>query len=136
MAKLSISCFENKFKKTDKHPDFTIHMKGEDGGFIKVGALWLKEDKNGGTYFAGTLNTDGDDYEQQDRAPKKKSFRRDERHDDRRAAPKKQGSWMDKFKRPDKEEPQDDQTDTEIDEEDEDEQEERPARKARRTTPF
>lgn len=52
--KHQIAIVPNKFKKTEKHPDFEIKLVS------KIGALWNKQNKSGGTYQHGVIEF-GDD---------------------------------------------------------------------------
>lgn len=45
---------KNKFKKTDKQPDYNISIKVDDA-FIAVGSAWIKDGK-GGKFFSCKLN--------------------------------------------------------------------------------
>jgi uncharacterized protein (DUF736 family) len=57
MEKTPISIFKNKYKKTDKHPDYKITLKIGDK-FMNYGALWIKETKNGEKFMGGFLEKD------------------------------------------------------------------------------
>lgn len=46
---------KNKFKKTDKQPDYKISFKAENDEFVEVGSAWIKDGK-GGKFFSCKLN--------------------------------------------------------------------------------
>ena len=46
---------KNKFKKTDKQPDYKISFMTEDKQFMEVGSAWIKDGK-GGKFFSCKLN--------------------------------------------------------------------------------
>ena len=46
--------FRNKYKESDKQPDYKMSTKdGEE--FVEIGACWLKEGKDGDKYFSCKL---------------------------------------------------------------------------------
>ena len=57
--------FKNKHKKEDKHPDYCIYQKDENGDIIKdhrgyqkqVGALWISKAANGTKYFSLSIDS-------------------------------------------------------------------------------
>lgn len=52
-----ISIFKNDRKEKDTHPDYRGVGLGLNGEKIKV-ALWLKKDRNGNTFMAGSMQPD------------------------------------------------------------------------------
>jgi len=50
-----ITIFKNKFKDSDKHPDYKGDGLGLDGNTIDI-ALWVKKDKNGDSFFSGRIH--------------------------------------------------------------------------------
>lgn len=43
----NFACFKNLNKKEDKHPDYTLSAKLEDGTYINVGSGWIKDGAKG-----------------------------------------------------------------------------------------
>jgi hypothetical protein len=48
------SLFKNKFKESDKHPDYKGDGMDLAGNKVSV-AAWLKKDKNGNTFMSGKI---------------------------------------------------------------------------------
>jgi len=53
MKDMTFTMFTNKYKKTDKHPDYTGDIK-IDGKIMRI-ACWEKLDKNKNTFLSGSI---------------------------------------------------------------------------------